>query len=224
MNVDSLWKTSDTAGFLVVYPHGTDNSWNSGPYCCGNNTNDDVGLMRALIDTLAVHYSVDRDRVYAVGCSNGAMMANRLGAEAADVFAAVAGVAGPLALSATDSELSPARPISVMDFHALIDQGVPYNGGFGGGAPAETLAMARWASADGCDIGPTLTAYDNLTAVKTWKKSNSPVEVICTRPRTANTGGRQRTSPQMENRARLKSSAQTRSAVRRPGMNNNYVL
>jgi polyhydroxybutyrate depolymerase len=178
MGVDSLWKTSDTAGFLVVYPHGTNNSWNSGPYCCGNNTNDDVGLMLALIDTLAAHYSIDRNRVYATGCSNGAMMANRLAAEKANVFAAVVGVAGPLALSATNSELKPTRPISVMDFHALTDQGVPYNGGFGGGAPAETLAMAKWASADGCDIGPTVTKYDNLTTVKTWKKTNSPVEVI----------------------------------------------
>jgi polyhydroxybutyrate depolymerase len=178
MNVDSLWKTSDTAGFLVVYPHGTNNSWNSGPYCCGNNTNDDVGLMLALIDTLAAHYSLDRNRIYATGCSNGAMMANRLAAEKADVFAAIVGVAGPLALSATDSELKPARPISIMDFHALTDEGVPYNGGFGGGAPAETLAMAKWASANGCDLGPTITKYDNLTTVKTWKKSNSPVEVI----------------------------------------------
>ena len=178
MNVDNLWKTSDSAGFLIVYPHGTNNSWNSGPYCCGNNTNDDVGLMLALIDTLAAHYSVDRDRVYAVGCSNGSMMANRLAAEKADVFAAVVGVAGPLALSATNSELKPSRPVSVMDFHSLSDFGVPYNGGFGGGAPAETLAMAKWASANGCDIGPTETKYDNQTTVKTWKKSNSPVEVI----------------------------------------------
>jgi polyhydroxybutyrate depolymerase len=178
MNVDSLWKTADTAGFLVVYPHGTNNSWNSGPYCCGSNKNDDVGLMRALIDTIAAKYSVDRNRVYAVGCSNGAMMANRLGAEAADAFAAVAGVAGPLAISSDNAELKPSRPVSVMDFHALTDQGVPYNGGFGGGAPAETLAMARWASANGCDIGPSLSNYDNLTTVKTWKSSKSPVEVI----------------------------------------------
>jgi poly(3-hydroxybutyrate) depolymerase len=178
MNVDNLWKTSDSAGFLIVYPHGTNNSWNSGPYCCGNNTNDDVGLMLALIDTLAAHYSVDRDRVYAVGCSNGSMMANRLAAEKADVFAAVVGVAGPLALSATNAELKPSRPVSVMDFHALTDMGVPYNGGFGGGAPAETLAMAKWASANGCDIGPTVTQYDSKTTVKTWKKTNAPVEVI----------------------------------------------
>jgi polyhydroxybutyrate depolymerase len=178
MNVDNLWQTADTAGFLIVYPHGTNNSWNSGPYCCGNNTNDDVGLMLALIDTLAAHYSVDRDRVYAVGCSNGSMMANRLAAEKANVFAAVVGVAGPLALSATDAELKPSRPVSVMDFHSLTDMGVPYNGGFGGGAPAETLAMAKWASANGCDIGPTVTQYNNKTTVKTWKKTNAPVEVI----------------------------------------------
>jgi polyhydroxybutyrate depolymerase len=90
--------------------------------------------MLALIDTLAAHYSVDRNRIYASGCSNGAMMANRLAAEKSDVFAAVVGVAGPLALSATNSELKPSRPVSVMDFHALTDQGVPYNGGFGAGA------------------------------------------------------------------------------------------
>jgi hypothetical protein len=55
---------------------------------------------------------------------------------------------------------------------------VAYAGGFGGGAPAETLAMAQWASADRCTIGPVVTAYDTKTNVKTWTKANSPVEVV----------------------------------------------
>jgi polyhydroxybutyrate depolymerase len=183
-NVDNLSQTSDTAGFLLVYPQGWQKSWDSGPLCCNGNTLDDVGFIRALIDTLSAHYTIDHNRVYAVGCSNGGMMANRLGADAADVFAAVCGVAGPLALSQTDTECHPSRPVSVLDFHSLDDGVVPYGGG--DLAPAETLALARWAAADSCDIEPTTRVYNSQTTVKTWKKSNSRVEVVLY---TAQTGG-----------------------------------
>ncbi len=189
MNVEKFWMKADTAGFLIVYPEGADSSWDSGPFCCGRSSQlkrDDVGFIRALVDTLEKHYSIDKNRIYAAGVSNGGMMSNRLGAEAADVFAAVCGMAGPLELSSADTGVHPARPISVMDFHALNDSTIKYAGGNPPGAPAETLAVAKWAQINGCTNGPVLSAYNSQTTVKKWTRPNSPVEVILY---TTQTGG-----------------------------------
>ena len=189
MNVENFWMKADSAGFLIVYPEGADSSWDSGPFCCGRSSQlkrDDVSFIRALVDTLEKHYAIDKNRIYAAGVSNGGMMSNRLGAEAADVFAAVCGMAGPLELSSTDTGVHPSRPISVMDFHALNDSTIKYAGGNPAGAPGETLAVAKWAQANGCATGPVTSAYNSQTTVKKWTKANSPVEVILY---TTQTGG-----------------------------------
>jgi poly(3-hydroxybutyrate) depolymerase len=52
--------------------------------------------------------------VCALHCSTS--IALRLGCEAADIFAAVAGVAGPVSVSC-----SPSRPITVVYFHGTAD-------------------------------------------------------------------------------------------------------
>ena len=50
--------------------------------------------MRAVVADVQRRYSVDPQRVYATGMSNGGMLAHRLACEAADVFAGIAAVAG----------------------------------------------------------------------------------------------------------------------------------
>ena len=70
---------------------------------------------------------IDADRVYAIGMSNGAMMAYRLACEAGDVFHGIMAVAG------TDNtkSCSPARPVPVLHIHARNDDRVLFNGGAG---------------------------------------------------------------------------------------------
>ena len=95
-------RLADRETFIAVYPNGTGRlsarllTWNAGT-CCGYaalNRVDDVGFTRALIGKLAESVSMDRRRIYATGLSNGAMMSYRLAAEAGDLIAAVAPVAG----------------------------------------------------------------------------------------------------------------------------------
>ena len=50
---------ADTAGFIVVYPNGIGNAWNSGftpPY---NGGTDDVGFLSQLIDVMSAQYNID---------------------------------------------------------------------------------------------------------------------------------------------------------------------
>lgn len=127
---------ADSAGFIAVFPNGYSRlpagklaTWNAGN-CCAQARDrevDDVGFVRALVAQVQKQLNVDSTRLYATGMSNGGMMSHRLACEMADIFAAIAPVAG------TDNTQSckPSKPISVLHIHAKNDTHVLYNGGAG---------------------------------------------------------------------------------------------
>lgn len=129
---------SEQAAYLLALPNGVGvfgdklATWNAGR-CCGkarDQASEDVAFLRGVVAWVQQHYTVAPGRVYAVGMSNGGMMAYRLACEAADVFAGVASVAG------TDNTQScqPSRPLAVLHIHARDDDHVLFEGGAGPGA------------------------------------------------------------------------------------------
>lgn len=158
-SVSHMSKTADERGFIVVYPQGIKTglgvSWNAGG-CCGN-TQDDMGFIRDLVKKLENDYCIDPKRVYATGLSNGAMMSYRLGCEAADVFAAVAPVAGAVEVD----PCSPSRPVPVLAIHGTGDTIVPFNGGKDGIVhiltfPPVSYSIDLWKHLDGCPNSPAV--------------------------------------------------------------------
>lgn len=131
-------EAADAHGFYAVFPQGLGNipTWNA-EHCCGYsllNKVDDVGFIRKLVAELAKTIPLDAKRIFATGMSNGGMLCHRLGAEAADVFAAIAPVAGALGGQVDQNSPvvvppTPNNPISVIIFHGTDDQNVLFNGG-----------------------------------------------------------------------------------------------
>ena len=78
----------------MAYPDGAGRRWNDGRAVGAER--DDVGFVRALIDSLERELEIDPRRVYATGISNGGMFAHRLACELPGVLAAIAPVAGAL--------------------------------------------------------------------------------------------------------------------------------
>lgn len=125
---------SERHGVIVVFPNGASRhadgrlaTWNAGQ-CCGyarDRKIDDVGFVRALVARLRAQLSIDPERIWATGMSNGGMMSQRLACDAADLIRGIASVAGP------DETLScaPSRPVRVLHIHARDDDHVPYDGG-----------------------------------------------------------------------------------------------
>jgi len=74
------------------------------------------------VELLGTVVKVDEKRVYACGMSNGGMMCYRLAAELSDRIAAVAPVAGTIAIE----ESKPKRPVPVIHFHGTKDNMVPF--------------------------------------------------------------------------------------------------
>src|SRR5205823_9528672 len=111
-----LSEKSDQAGFVVVYPNGTGTTslflyWDAGGV--RGKVSDDVGYVAKLLDDLATVVNVDPKRVFAAGMSNGAMMCYRLAAELSDRIAAIAAIAGTMAIE----DCRPRRPVPVIHFH-----------------------------------------------------------------------------------------------------------
>lgn len=138
---------ADTAGYIVVYPNGVNNAWNSGfnfPYESGV---DDVGFISKLIDKLSSEYNVDECRVYATGMSNGGFMSYRLACELYDKIAAIASVTGSMTAGML-THCNTTRPISVMEIHGTADSIVLYNGSLGVTSVEDNLAF--WANKNPC--------------------------------------------------------------------------
>ena len=133
-------EVAEEFGFIVAYLNGTPVmrrigqsalGWNAGGGCCGQPAIlnvDDVGYIANTIDYLARQYGIDRNRVYAFGHSNGAIMAQRIVCEAG-MFAAAVPVSGPLNLLTQSCPGAQGRRI--LAIHGSDDRNVPIEGGVG---------------------------------------------------------------------------------------------
>ena len=146
-------RLADEQGFIAVYPDGFRRRWNDGR--SSGPSQDDVGFIRSLLDSLKTELAIDTRRIYATGISNGAMFSYRLACDLPGVFAAIAPVAGAL-----PAELAPrctqAEPVAIAAFQGTVDRFVPYAGGAVARRRGRVLSaeetMAFWAGVDGCSL------------------------------------------------------------------------
>lgn len=158
---------ADRSGFVVAYPDGLDGTWNGGD-CCGQARSrgvDDVGFLAALAGRIAAEDRTDPRRVYAVGFSNGAILAYAWACGRPGELAGIGPVAGAVLVPCP----APA-PLTVVAVHGSADDRVPFGGGAGaGGAQYPTVdgSLAPFLAADGCSPAPVLTD-DPPATVGTW--------------------------------------------------------
>lgn len=155
-----LVSQAESSGWIVVFPNGYGRlagklaTWNAG-ICCGaarDTGSDDVGFLRAVVAAVQQRLAIDPQRIFATGMSNGGMMSYRLACEAADVFRAIAAVAG------TDgtTDCRPVRPVPVFHIHAKDDDRVLFNGGSGSASDTHAdfvsvpATVDKWARLNAC--------------------------------------------------------------------------
>jgi polyhydroxybutyrate depolymerase len=154
---------SNSENFIVAYPEGVQNTgrlklrtWNAGRCChyAMEENIDDVQFISKLIEALVSKYSIDEDRVFITGISNGGMFAYRLGCEISDRIAAIASVSGNF-LTSTPCE--PAQTIPLLHIHSTSDTKVPYQGGYGIGGyyfPPADSGVQIFVEHNGCSNPP----------------------------------------------------------------------
>lgn len=165
-------RKADQEGFLVAAPTGlpalprlpagfrtNPRVWNSGQLNPNSPRTrvDDVRFVADLLEELQQRWPYDERRVFATGHSNGAGMTFRLGAELSERFAALAPVAGMLAIEAP----RPKRPLPTLYIVGTEDPLQPLEGGevtlpWGKRTnPPVSGYLAAWAKALGCEAEPT---------------------------------------------------------------------
>ena len=124
-------------------------SWNAGTCCLPSTAalENDVLLTSAIIEAVKTNYAIDSARVWAVGHSNGGMMAYRLACDLSDKITAIAVVVGSL----VDTSCNPAKQVSLLHIHGDLDPLVPVQGGGKLDTPNIYYSVLDYAKANSCN-------------------------------------------------------------------------
>jgi len=142
-------------GFVLATINGSVHeysSWNAGT-CCTPATDfneDDVELSSLIIDSISSTYSIDPNRIWAIGHSNGGMMSYRLACDLSDKISGVAIVGGAL----MDDSCTPTKPVSLIHIHGDNDETIPFTGGGKFDVPDIQTSVIKPNSKFSCDTAP----------------------------------------------------------------------
>ncbi|MFA5938220.1 MAG: PHB depolymerase family esterase [Sinimarinibacterium sp.] len=164
-----------TAGFVLLTPNGYRGTWNAGSCCAPAQTADidHSAVIRAMLDDAERLVSVDDTRVFALGHSNGGMMAYRLACELSDRIAAIAANSAVMMDRDLDTtpptqvfSCQPTRPVPILHLHGLADTCVPFAGGpstgpAGGERPPVSDSIDFWVANNRCTLPPLLPTHVN---------------------------------------------------------------
>lgn len=159
-------------GFLVVYPEGLNRHWNDGresrKFAEQDAEVDDVAFVLALLKKLRAGLSIDSDRIFVTGASNGGFFSQRMAIEAADQIAAAGIVIATLPKPYVDGTkpFSPDRPVSVLIMNGTEDPFVPYSGG-----PITPNIFPNLRRGKNQDFGRGECSSTDA-AIELWKKHN----------------------------------------------------
>ena len=143
---------ADAYGFILVHPEGLDDVggtsyWNMGGWSV--SVHDDVKFIDNLINLLMEKYSINAERIYSTGMSNGGFFSFHLACNLSASFAAIASVTGSMSFD-TFNDCNPRKPTPVLQIHGSIDAVVPYDGLLSIMKPVMDV-MDYWKTSNGCD-------------------------------------------------------------------------
>lgn len=139
---------AEREGFLLVTPQAVGGVWTVTGFPMDNGA-DDLGFITALVDELSSSWSVDADRIYATGMSQGGFLSFDLVCGAGPALAAIAPVAGVMTpnMAAT---CAPARRTPVLQTHGTADSLVDYE--------ASQAVVQWWVTFNGASGTPEVSS------------------------------------------------------------------
>jgi len=183
---------ADTANFIIVSPNGTNviltsKGWNTF-FTIGSGT-DDLGFINRLLDTVAKKYSINLNRVYATGMSNGGFMSYELACFMSNRIAAIASVTGSMTAERRTA-CNPRHATPIMEIHGTADKTVGYDGtNYLSTIPGFThidSLMQYWVKYNGCSSSATKTILPNISTTD-----------ACTAERYVWSGGKESSSVEL---------------------------
>jgi polyhydroxybutyrate depolymerase len=131
-------------------------------------TTDDLGFLKALLDTVEREHCIDTTREYVTGISLGAAMTEAMACENDHRFAAIAPISGINIVKVCRAK----QATPTIAFHGDADPLVPYTGGgmfgYNLGLPAVELRLSEIAKLGGCEAGPATTTVAKDVRLLRW--------------------------------------------------------
>ena len=182
-----IWLTiAEREGWYLVIPDGENGSDNNRGWndcrkdAFTNPKTNDVKFLQSLIDRVSSQYSINQDRIYAHGTSNGGNMVFRLAQEIGDEFKAVAAIVASMPENNKCRESQ--HPISILVMNGTDDPLLPYDGGSVGRRDTDKKARGTvlstdktiqyWLSKNKITTSPTTEIFPNIS-----RRDRSTVEV-----------------------------------------------
>lgn len=164
---------------ILIIPQGTigadgNTGWND---CradgIGNPEVDDLDFIEKAIDEVISKYSVNENKIYVTGTSNGGFMTMRIAQEMPEKLTAAAAIVASMPKNSECAESS--IPISVLFMNGTTDPLVPYTGGQVASNRGDVMsaeeAVQYWVEKNQTDTIPEYTGFDNINT-----KDESTVE------------------------------------------------
>lgn len=179
---------ADRKGFIILAPDGYHKSWNDGRERTPAHQAhvDDVRFLGALLDKVQASYSVDLQRVYSVGMSNGGFMTLTLGKQLGHRFAAIAMVVAAVPEKNAVDKM-PTHPLPLIVINGTEDPLIKWKGGPISERETELILdtptfidlyrKQMACSAETLQPQPDRTQDGTLTVVHTWTGCKPGVEV-----------------------------------------------
>ena len=176
MDYTGMNSVAESDNFIVAYPQGLlldgFSHWNAALDSSDNKSDaDDIGFVRALIETLTETYSIDPEMVYVCGFSNGGMFSYALACYTTDLIAGVGSVSG--AMLDISSQCTPDQLLRIISFHGTEDSVIPYNGSDDYNSVDETLQF--WSNYYNMpDSSLRTLSYNNISIDELKLSNNGP--------------------------------------------------
>ena len=168
MNYSEFNQLADEYGFAVCYPQGIEDGggntfFNVGYDFQNNETVDDVAYLQNLNSYFQNAYSLDADKVFCTGMSNGGDLCYMLACQASETFRGVAPIAGMIMQDIMD-DCNPTSEVSILEVHGTQDNVTYFDGD-----PNNIDGWGAYPS-----IPETITFFNNLFGLQLVSTENFP--------------------------------------------------
>ena len=170
---------AETNKFVVIYPQGSfyngtftsGNHWNVGSWTLGSTT-DDVDFIDEVIGLISKKESIDQNRIYSSGMSNGGFMSYHLACNLSSKIAAIVSVTGSMSKETLEN-CSPSHPTPVLQIHGTLDPTVKFDGDSTLNMEPIDNVLNYWSTYNSCDPTPALSVIDYPDFSIDYKKYNN---------------------------------------------------
>lgn len=176
-----LSQLADQEGFIAAYPDALNKDWNVD----GTAPEDNVAFIQALIAHIQQIRTIDPQRIYLVGVSDGGLLAQKIACENPGQIAAIVTVAASLPVEFAN-HCQANIPVPMLMINGTADEIVPWDGGSedavqlgqGISIPPMPEVAQFWQQHNQCLASPRVSQRGNLVTVESYGHCKDHADVV----------------------------------------------